>query len=521
MAIHVNALSSALKRGDILGANFEWDFGDSGSKYNTLVGFNAAHAYTEPGTYTITLKVTNSAGGWDTATMKVTVTAANRPFVYVSPDGDDSNNGSSQTNAVKTFKRASQLVGDNTEVLFERGNTYSVADSMNLGHSNVVVGAYGSGADPVIKYTGGMDYGTIFATLGGKDVLVHDITFDSSSTTTGDQGYNDGVRAGGQNITVRDSTFVNVGYAINTNGSPEGVLVQDNVAPNKNSVRAYFSWVQGKDHVYLGNSVKDSLHAHVIRIGGAERVNIAYNDFSNPTGDPTGKDQTIRGTLAIHKAAYVYIRGNKLTDGAVGIGPLGDGDGISHPQDRTQWTVFEDNEVHSPLWVEHGTEHVVVRNNVIYKDGGAAIDVDGYNATYKRTVLDATFTHNTAVNDGTDGNFMKVGNGAQEVVLAANLYVAPNLQTGASGGAVVYVADSDLSEFTSISGDIWDVPKTLDYAQGGYFYVWPSWADSKGYKTPAEWDAFAQVHGDVYANVKLSAGKFNATVQGVTAGASL
>ena len=57
----------------------------------------------------------------------------------------------------KTFKRAAQLVGDNTEVLFERGATYTTSDTMSLGHNNAAVGAYGTGADPVIKYTGGSD----------------------------------------------------------------------------------------------------------------------------------------------------------------------------------------------------------------------------------------------------------------------------------------------------------------------------------------------------------------------------
>src|SRR5262249_11716389 len=158
-----------------------------------------------------------------------------------------------------------------------------------------------------------------------------------------------------------------------------------------------------------------------------------------------------------------------------------------HPEQRTRWTVFENNEVHSPVWIEHGTEHVMVRDNVIYKDSSAAIDVDGYNATYKRTVLDARITNNTVINNSTTGNFLRVGNGAQDLVLSANLYIAPNLQTGSSSSAVVYVCDSDLSEFKSIGGNVWDVPKTLDYAEGGYFYVWPSWADTKGYKTPAEW----------------------------------
>src|SRR5439155_26795594 len=38
MAVHVNALHSTLKIGDPLSARYEWNFGDDGSKYNTLAG---------------------------------------------------------------------------------------------------------------------------------------------------------------------------------------------------------------------------------------------------------------------------------------------------------------------------------------------------------------------------------------------------------------------------------------------------------------------------------------------------
>src|SRR5439155_15012251 len=73
-AVHVNALKSTLKSGEWLGAKVEWDFGDSAGKYNTLTGFNAAHAYTNAGTYTIKLKLTNEKGKSRTVTTYVTIT---------------------------------------------------------------------------------------------------------------------------------------------------------------------------------------------------------------------------------------------------------------------------------------------------------------------------------------------------------------------------------------------------------------------------------------------------------------
>ena len=42
--MNVQALGSSFGSGTALNSTIAWDFGDPGSKYNTLVGFNAAHA---------------------------------------------------------------------------------------------------------------------------------------------------------------------------------------------------------------------------------------------------------------------------------------------------------------------------------------------------------------------------------------------------------------------------------------------------------------------------------------------
>ncbi|MCB0757938.1 MAG: hypothetical protein KDC01_05735, partial [Flavobacteriales bacterium] len=75
---------------------------------------------------------------------------------YVSPSGNDGNNGTSQATAWKTIARVNQaytfLPGD--KILFERGGVFR--GELNLATSGsqsqpVTVGAYGTGAMPVIK----------------------------------------------------------------------------------------------------------------------------------------------------------------------------------------------------------------------------------------------------------------------------------------------------------------------------------------------------------------------------------
>lgn len=70
LAIAVQDQSSAASGASITG--WSWDFGDGTSPVTTQ---NATHAYAEPGAYSITLTVTDSAGGTDTLVRNVIVAA--------------------------------------------------------------------------------------------------------------------------------------------------------------------------------------------------------------------------------------------------------------------------------------------------------------------------------------------------------------------------------------------------------------------------------------------------------------
>ena len=54
--VHVHAVGLVAEDPHLAG--YAWDFGDPGGAYNRVSGFNAAHVYDRPGTYTITLTLT-------------------------------------------------------------------------------------------------------------------------------------------------------------------------------------------------------------------------------------------------------------------------------------------------------------------------------------------------------------------------------------------------------------------------------------------------------------------------------
>ena len=60
-ALNVDAVQHStfhLGTSDALNTLYQWNFGDSGSAYNTLTGYNAGHIYQTAGTYTLTLTMT-------------------------------------------------------------------------------------------------------------------------------------------------------------------------------------------------------------------------------------------------------------------------------------------------------------------------------------------------------------------------------------------------------------------------------------------------------------------------------
>jgi hypothetical protein len=499
-SFHAHALASSLRVGNPNTARYQWDFGDSGAKYNKLEGFNAAHLYTRAGTYTVKLTVTNEGRSSASVTTTVNVAASTRRKVYVSASGSDSNDGSA-SRPVKTFKKASSMIRENTEILFRRGDTFDVYQSLLIRSNNVLIGAYGDSSDPrpVLKYRASLsDYKPMIDSGYSKDHVIQDLTFDSAydvynkSTTTPHA-----ISPSGDNVTVRNNQFLNVGYAINGNRHPEGLLVQDNVAPDPTSLKSYFAWVEGRDHVYLGNRVAN-VKGHVLRIAGADRVNIAYNDFKNPVED------TIRGTLTIHQGTYAYVAENKLTGGKVTVGPL---DENGYAGEEFDWAVFENNTIaDGPLIVEHGTDRVMVRNNVFDADSSFAIEIEGYNSSYNRGVSDVRIVNNTATNSGSKGNFLKVQGDVDGIQLVNNLYLAPNLYTGSSATSPVLVFDSNLNSFDRIANNVWGNPSKSSYAEGGINYVYPYWSNRSGYRTPSEWNAFSQVGTDYFVDTSTGSG---------------
>jgi len=507
-AVHVQALASTLGAGTYITARYQWDFGDPNGRFNQLDGWNAAHLYEKPGTYRITLTITNENGRKNAVSTTVTVKSDDRRTIYVdSVAGKDTNSGLSSSTPVRTLSRLEKLVGSNTRILFKRGQSYSFDHSLSLPYQNVFVGSYGSGADPVLWRVKGQSGSTISTYDNSKQVVISGLTFDSPYRPGGNSAPMisvDGVNPRGTDITVEGCTFLNLDNAVVAENSPRGLLVLDNKAPLATGLRMYFVWSQGSDQVFLGNQVANSTRQHVIRSSGTVRMLVAHNDLTNLDRSNVDSGDASKGVVEVHKGAFAYVADNELHDGALRAGPRGGGQEDSDTS--TDWVVFENN-----LLTDHdiaiypGTHHLMVRNNVVRTNSSAAITVQPTDSE-GRTVTDIQLLNNTGVTTAQTGKFLLVTGDLKtpQITLMNNMWVAPNIIASTRGTAPVYVADTDLSAFKRISNNVWPAPAKFDaYGQGGIHYVWPYWSDARGYQTAAEWDRFGVVSGESYNNSPL------------------
>ncbi|MEM6315741.1 MAG: PKD domain-containing protein, partial [Planctomycetota bacterium] len=464
---------------------------------------NAAHVYDNPGTYTVRLQVIDEDGNSASRTMTVNVEPANyERTIYVDLNGNDNNDGSSTSNAVRTAKRAFQLAqanGGDAEILFRRGQRFDFTEKMIIDDANVRVSAWGTGSKPTLYWTGPKNDSFFFELQqGANDAVIEGLRFDSRwQADNGERfGLPTAVRPDSERVVIRNNEFLNLQHAVLGNARPEGLLIQDNEAPLAGGIRGYFFWAEGTDLNVIGNHAANSVGEHIVRVGGASRLLIAHNDFDNLDRTDQVSSDTAKSTLAIQLGSFAWIEDNILR-ATPSIGPLDGAQGTAN--DRWEYAVFRANTVlDDALQIKDGAEHVHIEGNVFENHDGHAINIKGYDAGFRRAPEDISIEGNIAINDGTRGNFVRIGTDARDIQLVGNQYLAPNLVLGQYETAYVFVWDNDASPLTEVSDNIWPVgDNIIPWAQGGTFFVGTSVSQSS-YLTPSEWIAAIGATGDVY-----------------------
>ena len=322
--VFVHALDSTLAAGTCLTARYQWDFGDPGSEYNDLVGWNAAHTYENPGPYTITLALTNQLGVTRVLRTNVTIGPTHYRSIYVDSVGGQDTNSGIMSWPVRTVARAEQLMGSDTQILFKAGETFPVYAGITLPYQNILLGSYGSGPQPVLMRELGLGSSIVAMFNNSSNVMVEGLTFNSpwaSTSLTAPKVPADGILPGGSNITIRDCTFLNLDDAINESRNPQGVLIQDCTRVVNRASRLLLVG-PGTDQDILGNYVANSTQEHNIRTVWTVRQLIAYNNLTNLLRHiPNSTATASKGTIDVHRGSYAYVADNWCYDGELRVGP--------------------------------------------------------------------------------------------------------------------------------------------------------------------------------------------------------
>lgn len=530
-SVFVDALSSNLASGTPLTAQYTWNFGDPSGAHNVLPGFNAGHIYNNPGTYTITLTITNQSGYTRSLSTQVTVTASTRRTIYVDgAAGNDANSGLSPNQPVRTPARAEKLLDSNTTVLFHRGQTFNVDWTFNINYREVVVGAYGSGPAPVMKKVAApasAGIGIFWTGPAADQVVIENLTMDSVFTPVGNIANHIpavGVYAGGRNITVRNNTFLNIDDAVNSYSGPTGVLVENNSCPSPTGLRGYLDYVNGSETVILGNTVVNTTREHIVRStdNTTQMLLIAGNNFDNSYSrqgvDPADFPKC---TINIRAGHYVYIADNTLSDGMAGFGP-----GPWTPaSDACEWVVLDGNTFHNAeLYLAGNVHHLIARNNRFDLQDTAQIRIVPLDPDYaSRVMSDITITNNTGVTNSQKGNFLELDGGSPRGIITVtnNLFAAPNFEPGMGFAAPIYVRAPDLSAFALFNNNVWTAPTTFNrYKANGVNYVSVGLSMLQ-YLTPQEWNNLPNVGTDQFLQTVLGGSNLQRTVGGIAVGAVL
>ncbi len=511
VAVDTQAINSKFGSGSPITSNIQWNFGDSSSKYNQLPGFNASHIYNTAGTYTITLTVTNNLGLTSSISTQLTITADTRKVIYVdSVNGKDTNSGASASLAVQTTAEADKLMGNNTEILFDRGETFNMTATFLTPYTNVLVGAYGSGANPVLNWNSSSNGDVMVSNSAGLSdgITFENLTFQTlNGTTPGSANLPMAIVARSTDIAVLNCTFDDVMYDVNANGEPLGLTIQGCTSPLTNGTYGYFLWGQGSDLVALGNTDVNSLHEHILRTSDASEVLAYGNNFTNNDG---------KGGIEIHQGDYAWIADNTVTNSDIRVGPLGlwNEPATSNNTDD----VIEANVVNNNcIAVDPGSHSVSIRNNVILRNSAMMININSTDSA-GRIDQDIEIVNNTGIDTGTTGNFLKVQSHTDGIILDNNLMVAPSLQPGSNNTAPVFVNEANLSSFTQITGNIWPAAVPLAYADGGINFVGTDYVTA-GYLTPAVWNAESVVGTDLFSNVTINSSTYAPSSSSVAASA--
>lgn len=480
-------------RRDYTGFQYRWNFGDNpgatwatdGRSKNEAYGQVAAHVYENPGAYTVTLVVTQPSGTTTSYSQQITVqdpevvyansspNTAERTF-YVASEGSDTNNGSFNA-PFRTWAHArSRLFAANgpRRVLLKRGQTFTHSTNSTISNRTgpYTIGAYGSGANPVIQHAGGTGE-ALALDASATDVRVVDVNFSGSHA-------GNAIRPGTNTLVLR-STFTSMSNAISTSelygNRARNFFVDCSIV---DSLRYGIYYNFGMHVAVLGTTIDNVSEEHLMRSYITRSV-VSHNVFRGgrinkhqlkfcgffPTGNPERSPGTPTEAVENTVISCNRFEHSGPINWMITIGPVD-----QNKDQRIEGCVFERNLVKSDtatnVMLYANNNHNAVRNNIF----DASVSPSGVSAirVTRRGIepdpVGYMIYHNTMYRPGS-GNLVAV----QIDSMAQNTQVRNNLAS-ASAGTIIQGGGSGLLS----QGNVMTASAGFVNAAAGNFNLLPS-----------------------------------------------
>ena len=423
--------SAGIEQGnDLANSDFTWNFDktdvDPDGHHEITKGMVAGHVFEIPGTYTVECILTNPEGLTHTNSIQITVEEFEGTTYYVSSEGDDTNNGTSEESPWHTASHAFLQLSPNERILFRRGDTFGGIDR-NLNNRTggpMIIGAYGEGDKPIVS----SETMHILTIRNTENLRIMDLHLIPQST---------GLEA----VSVQESSNILV-MGLEIEQTVSRTIYQDesdlmgvfDCDIHDFGVLGMFSG-DSRRLSFVGNSLNNLFGAvqpeHGMRIQGGEKQFIAHNSFTRL--DDTKTALTIRGDGQQHVMVYQ----NKF-DRILGVNPQNAQTVAAISHVTIEGNYIGHNEAHlgnefepSINAINIEATHIAIRNNVIdgYRN---AINVSHDDNGTVSGIVD--IYHNTfhwrpvTVYSGDFGRLVNV-NDVFEVTVKNNLVTADDINT--------------------------------------------------------------------------------------------
>lgn len=490
---------------------YRWDFGDptagtwsagaqSGvNSKNAAVGPMAGHVFETSGTYIVSL---TASDGTATSTKTRTVTVGNADTVFSGTNticfstGADFTGcpGGATTATVATFASAAASAAPGKRVLLRKGDTFTASATVTIAASDTgspwIVGAFGSGANPIIQRTAGFNTDVAVLNLSGastptmKDIRLMDLTFDGSLATLPIQGLALGTNGGVDQVTVLRLTanslrlMVDIVDSLLNGGSytahhiwdqwavVDGSVTNPPTGTASTSTWPYMSYMSGERLFYAGNSADLNGGAavgvsHVARFTYLGKSIISNNSLLRPGPSehalklhgpdwssgvaPTG--QVWANSYCAGYTCKNVISDNKLQAGAGTTWIMAIGTEDTSSEHHLQDHIIERNWVIAGAGTQRGINYWhtygTIRNNLVNMSGGTAHSAIYIGRRQSQDTLNLPGDHiwvynNTGYSSDTDNDFkgIEVYSDTTNAFGSNNLFYAPNDSGAVTSGPI-------------------------------------------------------------------------------------